>query len=47
MLPRACLATLLAKAPRKGNPGNLHLGPVQKAVSENCPRIAGKWAESL
>lgn len=34
MVVHACFATLLAKAPRKGTLGKLHLGPVQKALAE-------------
>jgi len=34
MVVHACFATLLAKAPRKGTLGKLHLGPVQKALTE-------------
>jgi hypothetical protein len=33
MVVHACFATLLAKAPRKGTLGKLHLGPVQKALA--------------
>jgi len=34
MVVHAGFATLLAKAPRKGTLGKLHLGPVQKALAE-------------
>ena len=42
MVVHACFATLLAKAPRKGTLGKLHLGPVQKALA--AAEAAGKQA---
>jgi hypothetical protein len=32
MVVHAAFATLLAKAPRKGTLGKMHLGPIQKAL---------------
>jgi hypothetical protein len=33
MVVHAAFATLLAKAPRKGTLGKMHLGPIQKALA--------------
>jgi hypothetical protein len=44
MVVHACLATLLAKAPRKGTLGKLHLGPVQKALA--AAEAAAKQAKA-
>jgi len=46
MVVHAGFATLLAKAPRKGTLGKIHLGPVQKALAEaeSAAKQAGKAA---